>query len=448
MPKNYVYTDLSAKNSVFLQIGDKTLAVAQFTAAWAANEVPTASVMLPVGRDVKTRKKAEIHEFVGSLRQMEKATVWFRPSGEFDRDVTWPNERVKIFDGFFTGFAYRKVSGRINVICNLLHWAAALSFSSALTKNSHPINPVSLNTAAVLQSLSNPGAAKGNNVSEAIIQQHCVDDVRADLWVAIKKTFCGLANVAAMVPSTTGAIEGSGQVQKNDVALAALNRIEGPAPGCNRPYKYGVPLKIESEGVPTIEDAIASGLGITLLESYAGTTFWDKLIGDFCPSYGMAFVPMVDTAIVVADTPAYNGAYWKEITSDDYDSYDMSKELHRPLRAVVVSPSLTSHTGLDQQGKPALPFAGGAFAEDSVSAADGMVMYIDPPTWLRGLQAQLELRAISTNADDPLIINVMFATDDIEKAKNVINSGELKKRMKEAGVLTEPDLSVFRVPGK
>ncbi len=63
-------------------------------------------------------------------------------------------------------------------------------------------------------------------------------------------------------------------------------------------------------------------------------------------------------------------------------------------------------------------------------------------------EAQLELRAISTNADDPLVINVMFATDDIEKAKNVINSGELKKRMKEAGVLTEPDLSVFRVPGK
>lgn len=63
-------------------------------------------------------------------------------------------------------------------------------------------------------------------------------------------------------------------------------------------------------------------------------------------------------------------------------------------------------------------------------------------------EAQLELRAISTNAEDPLIINVMFATDDIEKAKNVINSGELKKRMKEAGVLTEPDLSVFRVPGK
>lgn len=161
MPKNYVYTDLSAKDSVYLEIGGRKLGVAQFTAAWAANEVPSASVMLPVGRNVRTQKVADVHDFVGSLRQMEKAIVWFEPKGEFDRDVTWPRGKVKIFDGFFTGFAYRKVSGRISVVCNLLHWCAALSFSSALTQNSHAMNPVSLNTAAVLQSLTNPGAAKG-----------------------------------------------------------------------------------------------------------------------------------------------------------------------------------------------------------------------------------------------------------------------------------------------
>lgn len=234
-----------------------------------------------------------------------------------------------------------------------------------------------------------------------MIQQHCVDDVRVDLWKSIKKTLCSLANVKAMVPSTTGAIEGSGQVQRNDIALSALSRIEGPAPLCNVPYKYGVPLKIESEGVPTVEDSIASSLGIVLLESYAGTTFWDKLIGDFCPSYGMAFVPMVDTAIVVADCPAYNGGYWKDITSDDYDSYDMSKELHRPLRAVVVSPNLASHTGFDQIGQPALPFAGGSFAEDSVSAADGVIMYVDAPTWLKVVQVQpnyaLDTTGLRTN---------------------------------------------------
>ena len=62
-------------------------------------------------------------------------------------------------------------------------------------------------------------------------------------------------------------------------------------------------------------------------------------------------------------------------------------------------------------------------------------------------EAGLELRAISTNADDTSIVNIMFATNDIDKAKDVINSEELKKRMTEAGVRSEPEFTVFTVPG-
>lgn len=61
-------------------------------------------------------------------------------------------------------------------------------------------------------------------------------------------------------------------------------------------------------------------------------------------------------------------------------------------------------------------------------------------------EAGLELRAISTNADDPGVVNVMFATNDFEKAKNLINSDELKKRMSEAGVQSEPEFTVLKVP--
>ena len=61
-------------------------------------------------------------------------------------------------------------------------------------------------------------------------------------------------------------------------------------------------------------------------------------------------------------------------------------------------------------------------------------------------EAGLELRAISTNADDPLMVNVMFATDNIDRAKSLINSDELKKRMAEGGVKSEPVFTVLRVP--
>jgi hypothetical protein len=61
-------------------------------------------------------------------------------------------------------------------------------------------------------------------------------------------------------------------------------------------------------------------------------------------------------------------------------------------------------------------------------------------------EAGLELRAISTNAGDPGMVNVLFATNDIDQAKNLINSEELRKKMSAAGVRSEPAFTVLKVP--
>ncbi|HWA34334.1 MAG TPA: hypothetical protein VG737_09410 [Cyclobacteriaceae bacterium] len=60
--------------------------------------------------------------------------------------------------------------------------------------------------------------------------------------------------------------------------------------------------------------------------------------------------------------------------------------------------------------------------------------------------AGLELRAISTSADDPSMVHIMFATNDVDRAKDLIHSNDLKKRMAEGGVLAEPTLTVFKTP--
>lgn len=389
MPKNYVYTDLSVTNAVVLEMAGRTYEVAQFSASWAANEIPTAAVMLAVGRNARTQKKAAVHGLGSRVKIMERATVWFQPSGEYDRDSLWPPGRRKIFDGYFTGFAYRKVSGKVQVVGNLIHWLAALGFSSCLTKNGHVANPTALNAAAVLESLLTSGPGEGNYISMLVPAQLCADDVAADLWKAIKFIFCTLAGVEAM---PCGAIEdcgGDGVFVKNDVALEALSRMEGPGGACAKAYRYGVPLKIETEGVPTINDAIAQALGGEFIEAYSSSSFWDKLVGQFCPMFGMAIVPMVESAVVVADTPAYNGGFWKEILADDYDSYDMTRELHRPLRGVGVVAGWESQTkaGTEEPGD-AIPIVGGCYAEDSVNPGDGTVLYVASPPWLKALFSQ------------------------------------------------------------
>jgi hypothetical protein len=61
-------------------------------------------------------------------------------------------------------------------------------------------------------------------------------------------------------------------------------------------------------------------------------------------------------------------------------------------------------------------------------------------------EAGLQLRAISTSADDPSMVHIMFATDDVDRAKDLIHSNDLKKRMNEGGVIGEPTLTVFKTP--
>jgi len=392
MATNYVYTDLSAKDAVHMEILGERYEIVQFSASYAANEIPTAAVMLALGRDVReTRlgKKAKIHETARNLKQMEKVTVWFTPKGTFDRGASWPEQKVKIFEGFFTGFAYRKISGKVHVISNLIHWSAALSFSSALTKNGHVSNPTALNVAAVLSSLDVTNAGEGNYLSQLVSQGICGVNILNDFWVSIKDIFCALASVETMSCGIPGQCGGDDNFAKNDVALEALNRIEGPSSLCKVPYKHGVALKMEVGGIQHIGDAVSAAVGTAFIESYSGVSFWDKLVGQICPTYGLAFVPMVESAIVVADTPAYNGGFWKEINADDYDSYDMTRELHRPLRGVGIV------TGYESQTKSGInaasgetPILGGCYAEKSVAPGDGMIMYVSSPSWLTVLHTQ------------------------------------------------------------
>ena len=391
MPKNYVYTDLSVKKSLYLTVeGVGDFEVAQFSSSWAGNEIPTAAVMLAIGRDVRTQKQAALHAQATKLKQMRKATVWFEPKGEYDREVEWPAGRKKIFEGYFTGFAYRKISGKVTAIGNLIHWLAALGFSSTLTQAGHVANPTSLNAAAVLPNLQDPGAGEGAYISNLTLAPILATHATEDLWKGIKTMFCALASIEALSPvGTQGECGGQGDGRKNDLALEAFSRIEGPARDCDVPYKRGVPLGLDTKGISVIEDAISAGLSQETIESYSSVSFWDKMVSQIFPAYGMAIVPMVESAVVIADTPAYGGQVWREIQVDDEDSFDLSRESHRPLRAVGVVGGYISQTkaGVQVQGEEdggnAFAVVGGCYAEDSVAPGDGMIMYVGAPHWLQ-----------------------------------------------------------------
>jgi len=61
-------------------------------------------------------------------------------------------------------------------------------------------------------------------------------------------------------------------------------------------------------------------------------------------------------------------------------------------------------------------------------------------------EAGMELRAISTDADNPNMVNIMFATDDISAVEEMMSSEDLKAKMEAAGVISEPTVMILKVP--
>ena len=386
MPKNHAVTYLSDDGALYLDIEGKRYEVAHYTASWAVNEIPQGQCLIAVGRDARSDKAgdlAAIHREAGSLKQMRKAKVMFKPRGDYDPDGNvWPEGEQVIFDGYYVGYAYRKMNGKVQVIVNLSHWLIDLTQSSCISKNSHPSNPASLTTSAVMKQVKEAGGSQGAFVSYLTGHKVIQGRVLEDLWGAIKELFCELALVktAAVGPSDEC---GPGKFVENDRALNALARMEGPVPACSKAYKHGVKLVPQGMNQPLVDSAIGNAICNATVDSYANTTFWDKLIGEFCPMFGLAVIPLVDKALVVADTPAYNKNHWREIGPDEYDSFDQTAFVERPMRAVGVFGHVASFTGARNGEQPVNHRdVGGCYVAGSVAENDGLVQYVRAPAWL------------------------------------------------------------------
>lgn len=391
MAKPWVYSDFSQKESLYLEVEEVRYAVAQFTATFAVDTIPIAQCLLAIGRVVgKDGAAAAVHAQGGNLFQMQAAKVIFTPTGEYSQKDKWPEGSQIIFDGLVTGVSFRKVNGKIHAVVNLVHWLENLRFSSCLNANAHAGNPAEFTLPAVLRAIGGTGAKLGQPVyvSHMTAAQLVSAQVTEDLWESIKTVFCGLARIPVLSTVVNAACGGTGDARLNERAISALSQIEGPSgegSPCGRPYKWGVPLPLRIDGIKLVAIAAGNAIGRELVASYANTTFWDKLVMGFRTQFSLAVVPMVDTAIVIADVPAFTGAFWREITPDEYDSLDLNCQLSKPLRGVGIVAGTPSVTGAVTEPGYKFPRIGGCFTVDAISPGDGVMMFVRAPPWLEGL---------------------------------------------------------------
>lgn len=356
--------------------------VVAFSATFALNKIPEASLIVAVGYEARSNrtKKATIHDAKKNIKARDKVTVRLAMAAGNTGDTSKVEVgEFLIFEGIVAGIGYQRSNNSANYTIQLLHWLDDMNNSSALNGNWFPGAPHALATNAAFYALtmSEDGAGSDNystvpaiDIDNATINKSNAEE---DLWGAvIRPLFEKIANYD--LPDDS----------KNDAALAALAKIYAP-----------VPLELDLGGLEStdIDLSLRQALTKESLDSFAYTTFWNKLAGEYGPQFFFAVSPGVERTRVV---PFFAGLKWavasekggKTITGDEYSYANFNASMTQFLESVTVF--------WPQQMDPMLGTGGETQSFDSFSSpvasyppldekdknTPGLMLFKEPPTWL------------------------------------------------------------------
>lgn len=354
--------------------------VVQYASTWAMNSIPSASILVAVGRNVATNELAKIHEAAKSLTTQLKAEVFLTTIvTDVERAVPGvPNgQEIKIFEGKIVGTGWRRTESGAHFTIHMLHWLSALNHASSVSGSLHPGSPGDLSYPAVFPAIGLGSVTPNSSTLPAWVPGLSSSSVNegsfSDMWGNILLPWL---QALAKDDPLDRAIEGGVGAPDPDI-LEALNRL--------RPNPDGRPLNLELKGVSgaVLADGMRQALVNEIGGSWINTTLWGKIIGDWAPAYWFSVIPRVSDALVVPFTGGLQGAPWSVIGDEDYSYADMNAQLHQVLRAVGIAFPIATASSFDlNTGVPQVSQSGllGVYRPDDVKK--GLVLLKDAPKWL------------------------------------------------------------------
>jgi hypothetical protein len=347
--------------------------------------IPFAQFTMPLGRLAGTNVPATAHSLIRNFEvtgsdeskvfiYMEMNDATGHPDGE-----TWPGAAICIFEGYVTGLSFQKTRQQINLMIQARHWLSDLAYGSCLSANSHPGNPYDW-----LMPCNQPGAGSGNG-DPSFMPSWIHDDVtnadlQTDFWVlGLHEWFLKIAQEdylnLARIRNATGSMV-TARDTNNKSVRKALARMTGG-------YQY-VPLLLD---VNSQLEAVCRGISMAFakqtFQSFATSTMWNKLVGDFCPNFMFAICPRVKNAYAIPYIPGLREP-WQIIKATEYVSMDTSAQMDRLLRAVGIVGSRSTLTSFEQNfGEPQVTSLGGYYSPPHID--DGLIMFKQAPSWMSSM---------------------------------------------------------------
>lgn len=350
--------------------------VVSFAATYKLNDIPKATLIVAVGYDARSgrKKKATIHDAKKNINARDPVTVTLTmfPAKAGDTSKSEQGTFV-IFKGIVAGIGYERAHNSANYTISLLHWLDDLNNSSALNGNWFPGAPHAMATNAAFYALS---VSEGNaydtvpsiDSDKNIITKENAED---DLWGSV---IAPLFRLISGYPLPDGGL--------NNAALAALDRLSAP-----------IPLALDLSGFDSenIRLSMRQALTKEALDSFAYTTFWGKITGEYAPQFFFAVSPGAEKASVV---PFFAGLKWSaaenkggvHVKGDEYAHASLNANMTQFLETIMVfwpqNSDLMLGTGGEVQGFDNFSFPVASYPPIGGADKPGLRLFKEPPPWL------------------------------------------------------------------
>lgn len=388
MAEPYNYTKFELRAVITTKSGDVLFEdVLSIGASFALNDPPTAVMTVATGYDARSNKtkKATIHDARKKIRPRDKVVVTLTIKSEAGQKEKMENGTFVIFDGFITGIAYQRSVSGANYRLHAVHWLDDLNNSSALNGDWSPGAPhdLSFNAACQVVEMTEPNSSGTSNINDLGQPVPAMDptgqfinqeNAGKDLWgEVIKPIFNNLAEWALPNNFT------------NTAAQNALKRM----PGKGEPFY--TPLALNLDGLPPnhTNEALRTALSVDMLQAFAYSTFWGKLIGEYAPQFFFSVSPGVEHALLI---PFFGGLRWEEgrgkkIAADEYYTADFNANMSQLLEAIMVYWPWKSGNSAELGGFPgtttvyAAPC--GSWPKTEIDEdRPGLKLFKEPPGWI------------------------------------------------------------------
>lgn len=374
-----------------------TLEVSRCAATYALNSIPTAYIMVPVGRDCANLDQySKIHDIWNKLFQRNRITVYIsaRNWGASSPDklqfpVDSPEVKV-LFDGYVAAPQFQKRTSGAGIILQLEHWLSDLNYYSCVSAISAPQNAAAFIFNAA-RGFGSDAANSSYTSLSAAARHFTFPKVTQDIWgKAMKPWLYELAGLeefhrtqlALQLGLASGVTVNTGSAKL--FVKDALDRIE---PNAQLAYTYGrkTDLNLQAaDGDSVTATLITNHISRQSSAIQANATIWNLLLR-FCSDFALQVVPLPTRALIVPNAPLRTP--YGVIKASEYEHVSVTGASQRALRGIAVysSHGFYGNTGLNRQsGNSGAPtdFATAGTGGYYQGMNEGLIYTIEAPSWM------------------------------------------------------------------